>query len=106
MNDPATLSRDAGMAQAEAHADPRTIATIDAAIERAIASGHGFSANDIRDELPTTTSAGLVGARIRSYASRRPALMARVGYEPSTLASTHKHPVAIWVGVERQEEVA
>lgn len=94
-----TTLRDEGMHTAEAAADPRVIATIDAAIERAIASGERWSANTIRAALPTTTSQGLIGARVRSYAGRRPRVMVRVGYEPSTLPSTRNHPVAVWRGV-------
>lgn len=91
--------RDEGMRQAEDHADPRAILTIDAVIRLANASGQPWSANDIRDALPTTTSPGLVGARIRSFAGRRPRVQRRVGYVPSTLPSTHHHPVAVWLGV-------
>ena len=50
-----------GMTRAVNAADPRVVLTIDAAIERAIASGEPFSANDIRDQFATTQSKGLVG---------------------------------------------
>ena len=98
--------RDAGMAAAEAHADARIIAVIDAVIEGAIESGQPFSANTIRGLLPTTTSQGLVGARIRAFAARRPRVMERVGYEPSTLPSTNGHAIAVWKGVKRAEVAA
>lgn len=95
--------RDAGMQQAENHADPRVILAIDAAIERANASGRPWSANDIRDEMPTTESKGLVGARVRAAAARRPRVMDCVDREPSDLPSTHKAEVKVWVGRKRCE---
>ena len=98
--------RDEGMAAAENAADPRIILAIDAAIDRANASGRPWSANDIRDEMPTTESKGLVGARVRAAAARRPAQMVRVGYVPSDLPSTHSHPVSVWVGAEHVGEGA
>ena len=104
MSTPEAL-RDAGMAAAENAADPRIILAIDAAIERANASGRPWSANDIRDELPVS-HAGLVGARVRAAATRRPVEMVRVGYVPSSLPSTHAHPIAVWVGVEHVGEGA
>lgn len=96
----AAALRDAGMATAEQAADPRVIAAIDAAIEKAIASGRRFSTNHIRDQFPVA-SQGLVGARIRSYAGRKvdgERLMVRVAYEASTLPNTHHHPIAVWIG--------
>lgn len=93
-------ARDAGIARAEAAADPKTIAAIDAAIERAIATRRPFSANDIRDAFPPSAE-HLIGARVRAYATKRvdgEPLMAAVGYTPSTLQSTHKHPIRVWVG--------
>lgn len=97
--------RDAGIAQAEQAADPRVILAIDAAIERMNASGRPWSANDLRNELPVSASA-LIGARVRAAATRRPVEMHRVGYEPSSLASTHKHPIAVWVGAAAGRRVA
>lgn len=92
--------RDAGHAQAEQHADPRVIATIDAAIEAAIARREPFSVNDLRGALPTVTSPGLVGARVRSYAARRPAVMKPTGRFPkSNLPSTRSARVCEWIGV-------
>jgi len=90
--------RDQGMALAEHHADPRVIATIDKAIEAAIATGERWSANDIRAALPTTTSAGLVGARIRSYAGRKPRVMVPVGMVRSDLPSTRRAWIRVWKG--------
>ena len=89
--------RDQGMRQAEEHADPRVILAIDAAIDRANASGQPWSANDIRAELPT--AGPLIGARVRAAATRRPREMVRVGYVPSDLDSTHGHPIALWRGI-------
>lgn len=95
----AMMRRDHGMADAENAADPRVILAIDAAIERAIASGKRFSANDIRDQFPTTRSKGLVGARVNSYANRKGVGMVKVGSEPSNLESTHGKEIAVWRGV-------
>lgn len=95
--------RDQGMELATCAADSRVVAIIDEKIHAAIDSGRRFSANTIRDSLPTVTSQGLVGGRIRSYATKRVdgnPVMKRVGYEPSTLASTHGHPIAVWLGWE------
>lgn len=89
--------RDEGMSQAENAADPRVILAIDAAIARANASGREWSANDIRAEFPTTESQGLVGARVRAAAQRKE--MRPVSYTPSTLPSTHGHPIRTWRGV-------
>lgn len=88
--------RDEGMAAAENASDPRVKLAIDAAIARANASGREWSANDIRAEFPVC-SQGLVGARVRAAAQRKE--MRAVGYTPSTLASTHGHPIRTWVGV-------
>ena len=59
-----------GMTRAVNAADPRVMLAIDA-IERAIASGESVNGNDIRDQLATTQSKGLVGARVNSYANRK-----------------------------------
>jgi hypothetical protein len=97
----AEQARDAGIAQAEHAADPRVIVAIDDVIERAIASGRRFSANDIREKFPTAEQ--LIGARIRSYATRRVdgrPLMKKVGTVPSTLKSTHAHEIKVWLGFD------
>lgn len=93
--------RDEGMGRARDHADSRVVLAIDAAIERAIASGQPFSANDIREQFPTVSSTGLAGERMRAFAARRPRVMRRVGFEPSTLPSTRSAMVSRWQGVAR-----
>lgn len=93
----AALAR-AGMAAAENAADMRVIALIDAEIDRANASGQEWSANQIRAALPTC-SPGLVGARIRAASMRRPVEMVAVGWERSSLPSTHGKPLVKWRGV-------
>ena len=91
--------RDEGMAQAEAHADPRVILTIDAAIDRANATGEPWTVNDIRAQFPVSSS-GLVGARVRAAAMRRPIEMVQTGRFPkSNLPSTRSARVAEWRGV-------
>jgi len=89
--------RDAGMDATTNAADPRIILAIDAAIAAANASGERWSANSIRNRLPVSHGP-LVGARVRAAATRRPREMVRVGYVPSSLASTHAHPIAEWIG--------
>lgn len=97
---PGEVARDAGMAQAEHGADPRVILLIDQAIADANASGKRWSANDIRQRV-TTTSQGLVGARVRAAAQRRPREMKHVGWVPSDLPSTRHHEIKVWVGIVR-----
>lgn len=102
----AAAARDEGMAKVEQAADPRVLLTIDAVIERAIATRRPFSANDIRDQLPVANE-HLVGARIRAYGMKRvdgEPVMKAVGYTPSTLVSTHKHPIRVWVGTNVIQE--
>jgi hypothetical protein len=90
--------RDQGIAQAEAHADPRLIAMIDAFIDEANASGQPWSANTIRDRIPVVGQ-GLVGARVRAARNRRE--MVHTGrYVQSTLPNTHRAEIKVWVGVE------
>jgi hypothetical protein len=100
----AEQGRDKGMQQAEDHADPRVIASIDAAIDELNASGQQWSANDLRKVAPT--AGPLIGARVRAAATRRPREMVRVGYVPSDLPSTHAHPIALWKGVAGEGRVA
>ena len=98
MSTPEAL-RDAGMDATTNAADPRVILAIDAEIAKANASGERWSANTIRDRLPVSHGP-LVGARVRAAATRRPREQVRIGYVPSTLASTHAHPIAEWIGAE------
>lgn len=91
----ATAARDAGMQQAEDHADRRLIVAIDAKIAEAIESGQPFSANTIRHRMPTVRS-GLIGARVHAAALRKEPKLVKVGEEPSTLKSTHAKLIGIW----------
>lgn len=92
----ATQARDAGMADAENAADPRLILAIDKVIAEAIASGEPFSANSIRDRMPTVRP-GLIGARVKAASMRKEPKLTKVGEDTSTLRSTHAKPVAVWV---------
>lgn len=95
--DPGTL-RDQGMNQATDHADSRIVALVDAAIDAAIDSGQPFTVATIRAALPTVTSPGLIGARFRSAAMRKPRRMVQTGrWLPSDLPSTRCARVAEWV---------
>lgn len=98
----AEAARDEGLARARHAADPRVILAIDAEIEKANKAGQPWSANDIRDRLPVAHR-GLVGDRVRAAMMRRHddrPEMVWVGEEPSRLASTHKKPIARWLGFD------
>lgn len=85
--------------------DPALIEAIDTIIAAYNDRGRPWSANDIRAVLPPHRR-NLVGARVRAAATRRPVEQVRIGYVPSDLASTHAHPVALWVGADHVEDVA
>ena len=91
----ATAARDQGMSEAENAADPRLKLAIDKVIAEAIESGEPFSANTIRDRMPTVRS-GLIGSRVHAATLRKEPKLEKVGEEPSTLRSTHAKPVGIW----------
>lgn len=94
--------RDEGMARTQAADDDRggwDTKVIDKAIEHLNASRRPWSANDLRELLPHVRQP-LIGRRVSSFAGRR--LMMKVDREPSTLASTHNHEIAVWVGVDPQ----
>ena len=93
---PGVREKAEGMARAEAHADPSDRARIDAAIRTVAARGAAFSANDVRPLIPNAHGP-LVGARFNAAA--RSGLIYRVGYESSTKANTHAHPIATWRAV-------
>lgn len=97
MTSPAAL-RDQGMAATGQAADPRLLLMVDAKIAELNASGCTWSANDLRDLLPVVAGP-LVGARVRAAATRRPVEMEPAGYTPSSLLSTHAHPIRVWRGV-------
>jgi hypothetical protein len=97
--------RDEGTARVTEAADDEDVTTIDVFIEALNADGEPWSANDLRARLlryyPQILEAKpqLMGARVRAAAMRKE--MVKVGYEPSTLPSTHAHPIARWVGVSK-----
>lgn len=93
--------RDEGMARTTEAADAQDIAVIDQAIDALNRNRVPWSANDLRELLPEVRQP-LIGARVRAKARRRE--MERVGYTPSTLPSTHAHPVAVWRGTFPQEQ--
>lgn len=96
----AAAERDAGIEKVEAAADPRVILMIDDEIQKAVDSGRRFSANDIREKF-SVSDEHLVGARVRSFASRKVdghPVVVRVGLIPSTLKSTHHHEIKVWLG--------
>lgn len=95
--------RDEGMSRVTEWSDERCIRAIDSAIDALNRAGTEWSANLLRTlvawEWPEIADARpqLIGARVRAAAGRKE--MRRVGYEPSTLPSTHAHPIAVWRGV-------
>lgn len=91
--------RDAGIAHVENGADPRFTAAVDRVIARWAESGLRFSANIIRDEVPTA-AADLVGPRLRAASMRRPVEIVKVGEVRSTLLSTHAKTIAVWQSPE------
>lgn len=87
--------RDAGIAAAEDHADPRIVLTVDAVIRELAASGQPFSANDVRKRV-SAPGRGLAGARVRAALQRRQ--LRQVGEVKSDLGSTHAKPIGLYVG--------
>lgn len=90
--------RDAGMTAAE-EAAGTDVAAIDLLIARAAATGHVFSANDLRPHIPAGTNTAAIGARF-AHARRRGVIQA-TGYTTSTDPGTHAHPVRQWQGAHR-----
>ena len=72
-------------------------AVIDAVIEHHASLGIPFSANSMRDDLPAVRMA-LVSRRL--IAAQNSGLIRKVGYTPSTLASTHGAVVAVYQGTD------
>ena len=66
---------------------------IDGVIAHLAAQGEPFSCNDFRDLLPPVRTA-LISRRL--IAAQHSGLVAKTGYTPSTLPSTHGHPVAVY----------
>jgi len=91
----ARVARDEGMARAQ-DADVLGWDTklIDQAIAAMTATGRPFSANDFRILLPDVHQP-LIGKRVKAASMRGETR--RVGYVPSNLESTHRHPIAVWV---------
>jgi hypothetical protein len=95
--------RDEGITRVTASSDEWDIILIDQTIRWMNMHRDSWSANDLRDLLernyPSILEAKpqLMGARVRAAAMRKE--MVKVGYEPSTLPSTHAHPIARWRGV-------
>lgn len=91
----ARAARDEGCQIASDAADVRLVLTVDQVIADAIATGEPFSANSIRDRMPTVRP-GLIGSRVHAATLRKEPRLERVGEEPSTLRSTHAKPIGIW----------
>lgn len=92
--------RDDGMARVTQFSDERLIEILDYTIAQLNDMGMEWSANTLRtafEGYESPCKPQLIGARVRAAAMRKE--MVRVGYEPSTLPSTHAHPIAVWRGV-------
>jgi hypothetical protein len=96
-------ARDTALAAQTHAADPRLLLAVDAVIERYAASGRRFSANELRDDVPTLAS-HLVGNRLRAAFMRKE--LVPVGKVRSTLRSTHAKEICTYVGAEHVEAVA
>ena len=70
---------------------------IDAVIDHHASLGIPFSANSMRDDLPAVRQA-LVSRRL--IAAQNAGVCRKVGYTPSTLASTHGAVVAVYIGCD------
>lgn len=99
----AEAARDKALAVQEQHADPRLLLAIDAVIAKHAASGRRFSANCIRDEVPTLASK-YVGNRLRAAYMRKELIP--VGKVRSTLRSTHAKEIYTYVGADHAEQTA
>jgi hypothetical protein len=82
-----------GIARATEAASPDDRSRIDAAIRTVAARGVVFSANDVRP-LIVGAHGPLVGARFNAAA--KAGVIVHVGYEKSSKANTHAHPIAQW----------
>jgi len=96
----ATHLRDTGMAAVVNAADPRLIAAVDVAIESLIDAGEPFSADDVRDLIPSA-ALPLVGSRMNSYRMRRnPQVLEVVGEIVSDWPATRRKKILLYVGAE------
>lgn len=97
----------AGMALAELADEERGgyyKALVDQAIAWMAQTGERFSANDLRELLPGDLPAkGLMGARFQ-HAANNLGLIQAVSGVPSTKKNTHGKPIALWVGVNNNQE--
>ena len=95
----AIAARDEGMRQAEeADRSGWNKALIDQAIDAMALTRRPFSANDLRELLPSDVPTPLIGSRFQ-HASRNRGVIRRVGLTTSTKKNTHGKDVGQWVGV-------
>lgn len=97
------LLRDEGAADALAAASVPARRLLDEALDRLIARGGEFCADDLHDlvnvdQLPLSGGHNVVGATfLRAAKAGR---IRKVGYRPSTRPSSHGRVVAVWTAVE------
>ncbi len=100
--DPLELARalrDAGTEAASNSAPVEWRETVDAAIRSLAGLGRPFTADDVRAlGIGDPPSPKAWGARM--LAASKGGVIRRVGYRPSTRASVHGHPIAVWVGAQ------
>ena len=97
----AVAERDKGMALAElSDLTGWNRSLIDQGIDYFAATRRPFSANDLRELLPSDVPPALIGNRFQ-YASRYRKVIRFAGSVTSTKKNTHAKPVARWVGVHQ-----
>lgn len=84
-------------ATAEAPGDGPSKDLIDEVIFAFATQGRPFSANDFRRFLPDGCRPSLVPGRLR--AAMNAGWVRHGGYTPSTLRSTRRHPVAVYIPI-------
>lgn len=95
-----------GQQRADAAQPEEWRAAVDIRIEALAASGDPFTSDDVSRSTgdSPTGSPGAMGARFSAAVKR--GVIRRVGYVPSRRVSVHGHPVALWVGAQREEGAA
>lgn len=95
--------KEIGTTRADLAADSGWKQLADAAIDRLAAAGQPFTTDDVRElGIPDPVSPKAWGARMLSAA--KGGRIRRIGYTPSRRPSVHAHPIAVWVGTQKQGE--
>lgn len=89
-------AKSAGQSRAAA-AHPAELASVEAAIRQAAATGQPFSANSIR--AVHGVKGGVVGKAFTNM--KNAGVIRQVGTEASTDPGTHAHPIGTWIAASR-----